>query len=545
MACLLLSVTAASAADAQVVHGVAVDQSGQPVAGVVMQLLDSLQRAGARSLTNERGEFWLSVARPGTYRIRSLRIGFRPLLTPPRALTPTSNVFERLVLAGIAFSLDTVRVVAKSACRSIADSSATSYAVWEQARTALLAAQLTAAERNLTATTMRYERSFDADGRRMRSEHVEFHSDSVREPWRAVSPDSLHRGGYVVKDSGNFTTYYAPGLDMLVSDQFIEDHCLRLVSEPGRLGIAFEPNPERERVIEIRGTIWLDRASAALSRMEYQYANLPPTFKADAGGALDFARFLDGAWAISQWSIRMPVFDRGGRWWTFSGSDLRVVEVRTKGGALVLATHGRDTVWSQPPRVMSGMVVDSTTGAPVAGAHVSVTGTNLASTSDERGRFVVPGILPGKYVLQVRTPALDSMAIVFQNAVTFTDERDVVEVRVPNATQAVQLTCASLPGSIVGVLVGTVRGPGGEAASAETRVKVEWVEAGSPRTLEARIDRQGAFRVCGVPTAVSLTVSAVSDGGRSDPVVLYVPAGDRLARVAPLVVRPVTPPSRP
>jgi hypothetical protein len=477
---------AASAADAQVVHGVAVDQSGQPVAGVVMQLLDSLQRVGARSLSNERGEFWLSAARPGTYRIRSMRIGFRPLLTPPRALTTTSNVFERLVLAGIAFSLDTVRVVAKSACRSLADSSATSYAVWEQARTALLAAQLTAAERNLTATTMRYERSFDADGRRMRSEHVEFHSDSVREPWRAVSPDSLHRGGYVVKDSGNFTTYYAPGLDMLVSDQFIEDHCLRLVSEPGRLGIAFEPNPERERVIEIRGIIWLDRASAALSRMEYQYANLPPSFKADAGGALDFARFLDGAWAISQWSIRMPVFDRGGRWWTFSGSDLRVVEVRTKGGALVLATHGRDTVWSQPPRVMSGMVVDSTTGAPVAGAHVSVAGTALAST-----------------------------------------------------------TCASLPGSTVGVLVGTVRGPGGEAASAETRVKVEWIEAGAPRALEGRVDRQGAFHVCGVPITVSLTVSAVSDGGRSDPVVLYVPAGDRLARVAPLVVRPVTSPSRP
>jgi hypothetical protein len=81
-------------------------------------------------------------------------------------------------------------------------------------------------------------------------------------PWRSRSTDSLHRFGYVVTDKDNSTVYYAPGLDVLLSNMFLEDHCFRLVADGPRVGMAFEPAPDRKRLSEIRGTIWLDRATS-------------------------------------------------------------------------------------------------------------------------------------------------------------------------------------------------------------------------------------------------------------------------------------------
>ena len=63
-------------ARAQSVRGVVVDAGDRPVAGAVVLLLDSVSQVGARTLSNERGEFRVSAAQPGSYRIRTLRIGF-------------------------------------------------------------------------------------------------------------------------------------------------------------------------------------------------------------------------------------------------------------------------------------------------------------------------------------------------------------------------------------------------------------------------------------------------------------------------------------
>ena len=48
---------APAALSAQTLRGVVVDQLDRPLAGVVIQLSDSIARVRARALTNERGEF--------------------------------------------------------------------------------------------------------------------------------------------------------------------------------------------------------------------------------------------------------------------------------------------------------------------------------------------------------------------------------------------------------------------------------------------------------------------------------------------------------
>lgn len=45
--------------------------------------------------------------------------------------------------------------------------------------------------------------------------------------------------------------------------------------QPSEIGVAFESIPERMRFAELRSMFWVDRASAELRRLEFQYTNAP------------------------------------------------------------------------------------------------------------------------------------------------------------------------------------------------------------------------------------------------------------------------------
>jgi hypothetical protein len=57
--------------------------------------------------------------------------------------------------------------------------------------------------RNLTATTISYERDVDPVTRRVRAKTTTAISRTVQHPWLALSTDSLHRAGYVSADGDN------------------------------------------------------------------------------------------------------------------------------------------------------------------------------------------------------------------------------------------------------------------------------------------------------------------------------------------------------
>src|SRR5207244_10937565 len=106
-----------------------------------------------------------------------------------------------------------------------------------------------------------------------------------------------------------------------------------------------------------------------------RYGNVSRDVENNGGGAMEFARMRNGAWAISRWSIRMPVFAQyqglGGR-----GYETKLSEIHLTGGELILATtlasQGKDTVWSRPPITLAGTVRDSISGAPVRNARVTI-----------------------------------------------------------------------------------------------------------------------------------------------------------------------------
>src|SRR3569833_986384 len=304
-----------STAQAQAVRGVVVDEGDRPVPGVVVFMLDSTSSVVGRALSNEAGEFRVAATRAGTYRLRTMRIGYRPSTSDAIALLLGGEVEKRVALSGSLVALDTVRVVDRNSCRVMSDATAAAtFAVLEQARTALSAAQLKMAGRNISATTVAYDRVLDAEGRRVTQQSSRTATAYVAQPWRSITPDSAHRAGFVVVGNDNSTTYFAPSIDVLLSNAFVDDHCFRLVTDrkqPNVVGVAFEPSSDRKKIPEIKGTLWVDRRSAELQRLDYRYVNISSEQEnAGAGGDASFGRMMNGGWVISRWSIRMPLLEQ-------------------------------------------------------------------------------------------------------------------------------------------------------------------------------------------------------------------------------------------
>jgi len=362
---LIGAVRPADDAAAQTLRGKAVqppDTVGIP--GVIVFLIDSAGGVAAQALTNALGEYRIVAPHAGVYGMRTLRIGYQPGTFSGVSLGADVTIERHLPLTSLPLSLDTVRVQARARC-SVYEGSSTIASAWEQARTALTAADLTRRDAALHATVTRTRRALDGTTRRLKQESSTESSDFVTKPWGTVSTDSLHQLGYVYRWPDSSTVYYAPDVEALLSDNFVQDHCFRFASgrDPALLGVAFEPRPDRKQIPEIAGTVWLDRKSAELRRMEYRYVNLAPLLereaadvarRSEAGGELSFVRMTNGGWAIALWEIRVPVLARRLHPGTgIPGDESRletyVHEQRVERGLLTRVLSGSDTLWRAKP----------------------------------------------------------------------------------------------------------------------------------------------------------------------------------------------------
>lgn len=527
---------------AQTVRGTVLDRAdATPIAGVVVLLVGAGTDVVGRALTNERGEFRLTAPAPGLYRLRTLRIGFRPVSSEPIALVSGQEMPRDIEVASVPFTLDTVRVVRRATCGLRADSALVTYGIWEQVRAALTATDISSRSRNLGATLVTFDRSLDPDTRRVREQNSAVRTGITSKPWISMSADSLHRLGYLFESDG-WLVYSAPDIDVLLSARFLEDHCFSIAdrSDSATIGLTFEPTSERRRTPEIRGTVWLDRKSSELRRMEFSYTNVTRELTdREAGGEMDFVRFKNGAWAISRWNIRMPVLKR-----VMARRDvslplepaIRATEIRVSGGELALVTRGSDTLLARPPIVIRGLISDSASGRAVAGARVALRGTTLRGVTDDAGKFTIAGALPGEYTLQVRTPAFDSIAAIWQSDIAVSDMSPQVGARLPTVADVIGRMCSSREASGSGLVVGVVRVAGDSTPRRNVEVDVEWNEftgtaaaiTRTTRAAEGRTDATGTYRICGVPVNTPFDVRTGVDDSATHG---RIPAGARFVRV--------------
>lgn len=416
--------------------------STSPASGVLITVSQAGRKTVTKTLTDTQGKFELSVPSGGHYDLRALRIGFRPTEVGSVEIAGSGVSHIRVVLGAARIVLAPARIRGENVCQVNADTGQLVVRLWEQAKAALDATRFESGRESITATVRLFERTLDSLGRRVLAESSTIVRGTSTRPFASVAPDSLARVGFVVED-GTGVTYYAPDADVLLSETFAAGHCFRVepppVGHPEWLGIGVRPALERDHVSDIAGVLWIDRASAELRSLEYRYTSIPPEIaKAGAGGYVDFLRLPTGRWIVSRWEIRMPrpVLVRVVQGYgNLARVDTRMVvrSVRVKGGETLVIEHAGEIMYRSSPSaptviataagtavagtqsppdsargpkpklaIITGLVTDATTDAPIAGAQVQLAGTELAKLTNSDGRFRFLGLAAGDYDLNVR-----------------------------------------------------------------------------------------------------------------------------------------------
>ena len=520
-----------SHANAQTIRGTLSDSASRaPVPGAVVVLVGEGNFVAARAMSDERGTFLLHTPAAGTFRIRTLRIGFQPVITGRFDLVADRDTTMALRLASIPYSLREVQVSGRGECRVRPDSGAEIARVWELARTALTATALSEQQRVIRALMTKWVRIYDVRGWRLRSDSIyEVENFSTR-GFRAVSTDKLAEGWVQSEPDGS--SFFAPDAELLLSDFFSASHCIYLkdgdarfgddplaeldqprsvarIPTAGRIGLVFEPTDNRGSRVDIAGTLWLDRVTSELVGLEFSYTSLPNAMtSAGAGGRVDFRHLPNGSWIVSQWLIRMPVLKRSNQ------ARDTVDRVMTTGGAVLAATRGGDTLWTVPRVTLRGVVLDSMSRAPVSGARLTLVGTGRGVVTGADGRFIIAGLLPRMYLLSVRTPYADSLEVPPHESEIMIGRRGLeLNVGVPSFEDNVRAGCDSLSTERPGVIAGVLRSVSGVPV-ANARVTVRWFRVtsmlaefiGSATESQQTITNAfGGFRVCALPRNRELT----------------------------------------
>lgn len=550
--------------EAQRLAGSIARADGGSVEGILVQLLDSAASETRRALVGRAGSFVLEAPAPGAYTLRVARIGYRPETFGPYQLA-RDGLNVSLTLRSTPIQLETIHVVDDAVCAADPSGGPAAFTLWDQVRTALGAAQATSAQA-LEATVIGYERSLERNLRTVREQRSWLRRAVVRQPWRALPPETLHVHGYVRQAPGDSLEFHAPGLDALRSARFVEDHCFRVVRTRSRdsLGIAFQPVAAREHLPELAGVAWIDPRSFELRKLEMRYVNVPTLLSAASAG-MSFARLRDGGWIISDWSIAMPQVVT---YQTTVGMRERLAYVRVSGGRVISIARRGDTLWRHPPVHLSGRVVDSVSGRPVA-ATITVAGTDAQAETDARGAFAFHHMLPGEYAITVRTPHLDSLGIAHVTQAVVGDVAGDLVIRVPSGEQLARAICGQQSlawrHSGTGIVIGHVRVREDSVPPTGVRVLLEWrkspnrsrsasaaVPAGGEaggrsggmtlrlrpdESMQAVTDDRGMFRACGVPIGADIHVQAGLGADSASTVVTRLEGRQRLRRVEVIVNR--------
>ena len=166
----------------------------------------------------------------------------------------------------------------------------------EEARRALEATAQKTRREYYRYLIRRFERELDAKGGHVLKEESRFDRRLTPNPWKSLEVDDLLSGGFVRAD-GEGSAYDAPDAQVLLSDPFLDTHCMRLVEgeeeADGLIGLAFEPVKDRG-VTDISGTVWVDPGTGPLRWLDYGSEELDVPDRNRLGGRVGFEGLPNG-----------------------------------------------------------------------------------------------------------------------------------------------------------------------------------------------------------------------------------------------------------
>ena len=511
---------------AQELRGVLMDPvTNQPIAHAAVYLLEG-DRVESRRLADGRGGFAFAVQVGRTYRVRVEQLGYEAFLSDPVRLDSAVTRTLRFDIRTRAVVLPSLTVAGPRRGCTIREGGRVIETLWNEARKALTAASLTEEQRLVQYQGVIYTRRLDASGRRVTSHDVKPLRGRALQPFRSLSAADLSEQGYVrpVDGGANFMIY-APDAAVLLSTEFLNDHCFSLVQgapRSGEVGLRFEPVARRANRVDVTGTFWLNTISFKLQRFDFQYTGAIGNQPFDeALGRVEFTAAPNGSWLISGWWIRVPLFAEGRhQHGTASVQNVRVIAVHEEGGHVQHFTSGDDVYEVLAAGSLTGRVRDGTTGQPVPNAVVQLEGTIYKAHTNENGRFRIEGVYPGTYTIGLYYPGLDSLPAVEPSVLETTIvERSTttVDLVTPSLASVRNTLCPDADTSTRSLLWGRVR-RGDHTPVAGATVTVRWDSVFErverlgtvPLTYTATTDAEGRYYLCDMPTEVQLWIRATT-----------------------------------
>lgn len=317
---------------AQTVRGVLVDDTQRPVPGAIVVLVHPGGESNGGAMTDAQGRFTLVAALPGRYTVRAERTGYQ---TAEAVVDLEAGETEevRLTSAVQLFVLPTVDVVGESRCTVRPGRGMAAYALWEQARKALRSATWLQESQRLRYTVRTYRNDIVMRTGRMRRQNDEPRR-VTGPPFRTLPPAQLAAEGYV-RIEGDSVLFYGPDARVLLSDEFLDAHCLYVDDNAGdrvAVALAFEP-VRRQGIVDIRGVLRIHRRTGELLSVDYHYTELGGSPReSPAGGSVEFQRLANGAWVVTRWRIRTTNVARSVDWQRQGRVTPVVTDIREAGG---------------------------------------------------------------------------------------------------------------------------------------------------------------------------------------------------------------------
>ena len=542
---LALAVNAAGMA-AQTVRVTVYDEARpSPAVGAIVTLERvrsplSAPEAIRSVLSSETGSYSVTATEAGTHRLTVRRIGSKPYRSPVFSLG--AGEVRRLDVHLEAFKATTadvmelgrITVLRATPCETKPKDAERIARLWDDARTALMATEISARDSLVPRRLVRFVRDLNPETLDVENETLYDFSAPVGARPGFTSPpgDSLSQVGYWRRVNKSSIRFYGPDANALLSQAFVEDHCFSILADddrPDQIGLMFEPvdyRRSRGDPPEIRGTVWLDSLTSELRSLDFTWLKSPirgPTGK--LGGEVRFTRLMTGPWLVHRWRLRMPqevvVADGKGR--------LQVARIRRFGileeGGFVDSPAMRA---GERPATITGTVRDGD-GTLLAGARVTLAGSAKRATTDFRGHYVIAGVTPGVHVVVVEHEHYDALGVRAGESKVLLDEGATRDVSFdgPDVHEVAGMLCGGdadrgrVTLRLTVVDSATARPMGGLRLALTERDAPGSSEAYS---LELEADSNGVVVFCNAPANRALLLSART-GKTSARVELKLPRG--------------------
>lgn len=516
---------------AQTLNGTVRDSlAGTPVVGAVITVLDSARTVRARTLSDQHGAFRLLPVSDGRM-LRVVRIGFQPteveLDGAPDASRPLAITMRRLPSLLMA-----VRVRDQSPCGERSDATA-AFALWDQARAALLNSVVVSENDPPTVDRVHFERIPDGHGHPIaQAVAVDAGAVTTRPFAAARSAGAFVDSGFAMTiDSTDERTYFAPDAETLMDDRFLANYCVSIArsraESPHEEGVAFRPYRTRDGRIDVEGAVWVDTVSRAVSSIEFRYVGLDR--KAESmkpGGAITLREMPNGAVIVQRWSLRVPAVrvdtEYLGRTVPGAKRQMRLSgEYYPKefGGEVASAEWRDGTSWVANDLGSLRVRLSHPDGGPAQGLDVRLRESPYTVVTDSAGIAVFYDLLPGPYEAEIRDTVLSRAGILLESGVGFVVDSlrpTAISLVVPTVQSAIAGLCPHDTSTTLQLIAGRLYSLDGKPLDRVTVTLIEApaADADSTPPLTATTDAAGRYHVCRNARTTPFLLTATSNGAR-------------------------------